>query len=71
MGRFTFQIWEAMALGALAVLLSGSMTPADPLRAVNMDVTLGCSLWDTLWRKAVISRTNRINSSGGADPLEH
>jgi Na+/H+ antiporter NhaD/arsenite permease-like protein len=39
-GRFRFQIWQIMLLGALAVLLTGQITPADALRAINLDVML-------------------------------
>jgi Na+/H+ antiporter NhaD/arsenite permease-like protein len=39
-GRFRFQIWQVMLLGALAVLLTGQITPAKALRAINPDVML-------------------------------
>ena len=39
-GSFKLQIWQAMLLGAGAVLLSGQITPAAALRAVNLDVML-------------------------------
>lgn len=39
-GRFRLQIWQAMLLGALAVLLTGEISPADALMAVNIDVML-------------------------------
>jgi len=37
-GRFRLQIWQIMLLGAVAVLLAGSITPVAALRAVNLDV---------------------------------
>jgi Na+/H+ antiporter NhaD/arsenite permease-like protein len=39
-GRFRLQIWQAMLLGALAVLLTGQISPAKALQAINMDVIL-------------------------------
>lgn len=39
-GRFRFQIWQVMLLGALAVLLTGQIPPADALKAINPDVML-------------------------------
>ncbi|MDH4368006.1 MAG: SLC13 family permease, partial [Dehalococcoidia bacterium] len=39
-GRFRLQIWQAMLLGALAVLLTGQISPAEALQAVNLDVIL-------------------------------
>jgi Na+/H+ antiporter NhaD/arsenite permease-like protein len=39
-GRFTFQIWQVMLLGAVAVLLTGQISPASALRAINPDVML-------------------------------
>jgi Na+/H+ antiporter NhaD/arsenite permease-like protein len=39
-GRFRFQIWQVMLLGALAVLLTGQITPAKALKAINTDVML-------------------------------
>ncbi|MCX7731733.1 MAG: SLC13 family permease [candidate division WOR-3 bacterium] len=40
LGPVKFQIWQVMAGGALAVLLSGSIRPLDALRAVNWEVML-------------------------------
>ncbi len=37
-GRFTFAIWQVMLFGALAVLLTGQIAPADALRSINIDV---------------------------------
>lgn len=37
-GRFTLRIWQIMLAGALAVLLTGQIAPADALRAINPDV---------------------------------
>jgi Na+/H+ antiporter NhaD/arsenite permease-like protein len=37
-GRFRLQIWQAMLLGALAVLLTGQISPANALQAINLDV---------------------------------
>ncbi len=37
-GRFSVRIWQAMAGGALLVLLSGAITPAEALRAIEPDV---------------------------------
>jgi len=39
-GRFTFRIWQVMLFGALAVLLTGQISPADALRSINIDVML-------------------------------
>ena len=39
-GRFRLQIWQAMLLGALAVLLTGQISPAAALKAINLDVIL-------------------------------
>jgi len=39
-GRFRLQIWHAMLLGAAVVLLTGQISPADALKAVNLDVIL-------------------------------
>jgi len=39
-GRFRLQIWQAMLLGALAVLVTGQISPADALQAINLDVIL-------------------------------
>jgi Na+/H+ antiporter NhaD/arsenite permease-like protein len=37
-GRFSVSIWQAMAGGALLVLLSGAITPVEALRAIEPDV---------------------------------
>jgi Na+/H+ antiporter NhaD/arsenite permease-like protein len=39
-GRFRFQIWQIMLGGAVTVLLTGSIQPADALRSINPDVML-------------------------------
>ena len=39
-GRFHLQIWQAMLLGALTVLLTGQISPAEALKAINLDVIL-------------------------------
>jgi Na+/H+ antiporter NhaD/arsenite permease-like protein len=39
-GRFRLQIWQAMLIGAVAVLLTGQISPARALRAINLDVIL-------------------------------
>jgi Na+/H+ antiporter NhaD/arsenite permease-like protein len=39
-GRFRIQIWQAMLLGALAVLVTGQISPAEALQAINLDVIL-------------------------------
>ena len=39
-GRFRLQIWQAMLLGALAVLVTGQISPAEALQAINLDVIL-------------------------------
>jgi len=39
-GRFRLQIWQAMLLGALAVLITGQISPAEALKAINLDVIL-------------------------------
>jgi len=39
-GRFRLQIWQAMLLGALTVLLTGQISPAEALKAINLDVIL-------------------------------
>ena len=37
-GRFPVRIWQAMTGGALLVLLTGAITPAEALRAIEPDV---------------------------------
>jgi Na+/H+ antiporter NhaD/arsenite permease-like protein len=39
-GRFRLQIWQAMLLGALAVLLTGQISSAEALHAINLDIIL-------------------------------
>ena len=40
LGNIRFQIWQIMLLGALAVLLTGQISPLDALKAINPDVML-------------------------------
>lgn len=40
LGNIRLQIWQIMLLGALLVLLTGSITPGDALKAINLDVML-------------------------------
>ncbi len=37
-GGFRLDIWQIMLVGALAVLVTGSITPADAARSINLDV---------------------------------
>jgi len=37
-GRFRFQIWQIMSLGAIAVLATGQISPANAIKAINIDV---------------------------------
>lgn len=39
-GRIRLQIWQIMALGAAAVLVTGQISPLDALEAINPDVML-------------------------------
>ncbi len=39
-GRLRVKIWQAMAGGAIAVLLTGEIAPADAAAAVDLDVML-------------------------------
>ena len=39
-GRVRLQIWQVMLLGALAVLLTGQISPIDALESINVDVIL-------------------------------
>ncbi len=39
-GRLRFQIWHAMLLGAVAVLVTGQISPVQAVRAINLDVIL-------------------------------
>ena len=39
-GSFSLQIWQIMLLGAVTVLITGQISPADALRAINLDIIL-------------------------------
>jgi len=39
-GRFRLQIWQAMLIGALAVLLTRQISPGEALKSINLDVIL-------------------------------
>ncbi|MBN1368148.1 MAG: anion transporter [Dehalococcoidales bacterium] len=39
-GRFRFQIWQIMLLGAIVVLASGQITPLNALKSIDVDVML-------------------------------
>ena len=39
-GRYRFQIWQIMLLGAIAVLVTLQITPLNALKAINVDVML-------------------------------
>ncbi len=39
-GTFTFKIWQIMLGGAVAVLVTGQILPADAFHAINLDVML-------------------------------
>jgi len=39
-GRLRLRIWQAMSAGALAVLLSGDISPGEAVRAIDLDVML-------------------------------
>lgn len=39
-GRLRVQIWQAMALGAAAVLLTGQISPAEAVKAIDFEVML-------------------------------
>jgi Na+/H+ antiporter NhaD/arsenite permease-like protein len=39
-GRFRLQIWQAMLLGALVVLVTGQIAPVEALHAINLDIIL-------------------------------
>ena len=39
-GRFRFQIWQIMLLGAFVVLVSGQISPLDALKSIDVDVML-------------------------------
>jgi Na+/H+ antiporter NhaD/arsenite permease-like protein len=37
-GRFTLRIWQIMLIGAVAVLVTGQISPLSALQAINLDV---------------------------------
>jgi len=37
-GSFSLQIWQIMLLGAVIVLITGQISPADALRAINLEI---------------------------------
>jgi Na+/H+ antiporter NhaD/arsenite permease-like protein len=39
-GRFRFRIWQVMCAGAIAVLITGQISPADAVRSINLDVMI-------------------------------
>ena len=39
-GKYRFQIWQIMLLGAIAVLVTLQITPLNALKAINIDVML-------------------------------
>ncbi len=39
-GRFRFQIWQIMGVGALAVLITGQISPVQAIKAIDLDVML-------------------------------
>ena len=39
-GKYRFQIWQIMLLGAIVVLVTLQITPLNPLKAINIDVML-------------------------------
>jgi len=39
-GRFTFKIWQIMLIGAVAVLVTGQISPVSAIRAINLDVMI-------------------------------
>ena len=39
-GRFTLKIWQIMLIGAVAVLVTGQISPVSAVRAVNLDVMI-------------------------------
>jgi Na+/H+ antiporter NhaD/arsenite permease-like protein len=40
LGRIRLQIWQVMLLGAVAVLVTGQISPLEALKAINLDVML-------------------------------
>ena len=39
-GNIKLQIWQIMLFGAIAVLVTGQITPLDALKSINLDVLL-------------------------------
>jgi Na+/H+ antiporter NhaD/arsenite permease-like protein len=39
-GRIKLQIWQIMLMGAMVVVLTGQISPADALRSINLDVMI-------------------------------
>jgi Na+/H+ antiporter NhaD/arsenite permease-like protein len=39
-GRVKLQIWQIMLMGAMAVILTGQISPANALRSINLDVMI-------------------------------
>lgn len=39
-GRFHFELWQIMLLGAAAVLVTGQISPVQALRAIDPDIML-------------------------------
>ncbi|MDM7940509.1 MAG: SLC13 family permease, partial [Methanothrix sp.] len=39
-GKFSLQIWQIMLLGAIAVLFTGEISPAQAAQAINLDVMI-------------------------------
>ncbi|MDD1663646.1 MAG: anion transporter, partial [Methanomicrobiales archaeon] len=39
-GRFTFKIWQVMLIGAVAVLVTGQISPVSALQAINLEVMI-------------------------------
>jgi Na+/H+ antiporter NhaD/arsenite permease-like protein len=37
-GSFSLQIWQIMLMGAVIVLITGQISPADALRAINLEI---------------------------------
>lgn len=54
-GRFHFGLWQAMLLGAVAVLIAGEIGPWQALQTIDPDVMLFLGwLWSARpWRRAV------------------
>ena len=70
-GNLRLQIWQIMLSGALAVLLTGQISPTDALRSINLDVILflfGMFVVGQALEKAVISPIYPISSLKGRNP---